>query len=199
MEKARRHLDNNPVTVVVLYSIIEREIHNYHAIVDDIERELMHMENIPRSEIPADFLEHAFQLKKDVTGLVSNLLHLKEILGLIDSKRVPLEGFTSAWEEMFDLLEDEVGFLVESANNAKENLLSIIDLHINRTDYETNRILKILAVITMLGVIPASISGVLGANLLDAPYSVDLWQIVGVIIILLVFTAYVFIKLDWLK
>jgi Mg2+ and Co2+ transporter CorA len=199
LKATRKRINDNSLVVVVLYCIMDYIIKKYRSTVNDVEMELVRLESFPSSRAPPNFLETTFQLKKEVSGLGSNLLHLKEILALVVSKRVPLEGFNHSWEEMFDLLQDEAGFLQESADNAKDNLLSIIDLHINRTSYETNKILKILAVITVLGVIPSMIGGILGENLLDAPFQAYLWQIVAFVMIIMCLTAYIFIKLGWLK
>jgi hypothetical protein len=39
----------------------------------------------------------------------------------------------------------------------------------------------------------------LGMNLLDVPYTFDLWQIVVVIVFSMAFVGYCFIKLGWLR
>ena len=68
------------------------------------------------------------------------------------------------------MLQDEVSYLNEIADDLVGNLRSTIDLYINQTGFETNRILKILAVITSMAVIPSAVGGLLGMNLLDVPY-----------------------------
>ncbi|HMF32447.1 MAG TPA: CorA family divalent cation transporter [Candidatus Lokiarchaeia archaeon] len=199
LDSIRKKVKDNPLVVVILHGIFDYTLKKFRSIVNSIEMELVRLESIPRTQIPSNFLEITFQMKKEVTELGSNLLHLKEILGFVVSKRVPLEGFNQTWEEMFTLFQDEAGFLQESAENAKDNLMSIIDLHINRTSYETNKILKILAVITVLGVIPSIMSGLLGENLADSPFSPYLWQVVGIVIIIIALITYIFVKLGWLK
>jgi Mg2+ and Co2+ transporter CorA len=199
IESSKNRFTKEELVVSVLYGIFEYVIKNYRAITTEIETELLKIENIPRNLIPNDYLERTFQFKKELTGLGSNLLHLKEVLNNLVQNRVSLEGFNDNWKNLFHLLYDETIYLNDSVQNAKENLLSIIELHINRTSYEMNKIIKILAVITCLAIIPSMIGGLLGENLLDAPFNFYLWQIVIFVFIGMFFIVYIFVKLGWLK
>jgi len=187
------------LVISVLYGVLEQMVIGYRSIVSEIEMEVLRMEGIPRSKLPKDFLEKTFQLNKEVSRLGSNIMHLKEILGTILVKKIQLEGFNESASQSFAVLEGEASYLNETVQHLKENLRSIIDLYINRTSFETNKILKILAVITTLGVIPAIVGGLLGQNLLDVPFSAYLWQIVLLVGIGMAFVFYIFVKLGWLK
>lgn len=199
LESVRRRPVNGALVVSALYGILEQMVAEYREVVSEIELEVLWMEGIPRSQIPKNFLERTFQLNKEVSRLGSNTLHLKEILGTIAMKKVQLEGFDEKAKESFDVLGDEAAYLDETVQHLKENLISIIDLYINRTSFETNKILKVLAVITALGIIPAIIGGLLGENLLDTPYAAYLWQIVLLTGIGMGLVFYIFVKLGWLK
>ncbi len=196
---ARKSLKEKPLALMVLYNVLDYALKKYKSVVTDIEMELSRMENIPMDKVPKDFLERNYQLKKEVTGLALNLLHLKDTIGNVASKKVPLEGYTPAWAELLELLQDEAAYLQETADNAKENLLSIIDLYINRTSYETNKVMKVLAVITAVAVIPSMVSGLLGENLINVPFGVYLWQVVMVVALAMILGIYIFYKLGWLK
>ncbi|MCW3982402.1 MAG: ion transporter [Candidatus Bathyarchaeota archaeon] len=185
--------------VPVLYSILEYMLNDYRAILSEIELEILKISSTPRSKLPKDFLERIYQLDKEVARLVSNLLHFKDMLTIITSKRVPLKGFDEEKEESFQILQDNAEYLNEMSHDLIENLRSMIDLYINQTSFEANKILKILAVITAISVIPTAISGIIGANLLDMPYGAYLWQVVFVIAVAMAFAAYAFVKLGWLK
>ena len=185
--------------VPVLYSILEHMLADYKSVVSEIELEVLKIGGTPRSKLPKDFLERIYQLDKEVSRLVSNLLHFKDMLGIIISKKVPLEGFDEDSEEAFHVLQDGAGYLNEISHDLIENLRSIIDLYINQTSFEANRILKILAVVTSISVIPTAVSGLLGTNLVDVPFGAYLWQLSFVITICMAFAAYAFIKLGWLK
>jgi Mg2+ and Co2+ transporter CorA len=142
------------LTVPVLYGILEYILDQYKAMLNEIEMEVFKISSTSRSKLPRDFLARIYQLDKEVTRLVSNLVHFKEMLGIVTSERVPLQGFDAHAEEAFNVLQHGGAYLNEIANDLLANLRSIINLYINQTSFETNRILKVLAVITALAVIP---------------------------------------------
>jgi Mg2+ and Co2+ transporter CorA len=185
--------------VPVLYSILEYMLDAYKEVLSEVELEVLKIGGTPRSKLPKDFLERIYMLDKEVSRLVSNLVHFEDMLSIIVSKKVPLEGFDHAAEEAFHILQDGAGYVNEISHDLSGNLRSIIDLYINQTSFETNRILKILAVITAISVIPSAIGGLLGTNMLDTPYGATLWQLSFIVSVSMAFVAYTFIKLGWLK
>ncbi len=199
LEKIRQEKDEDTFTVPVLYGILDHMLDDYKAVLSEIEIEALKIGSTPRSKLPKDFLERIYMLDKEVSRLVSNLVHFKDMLSIITSKKVPLEGFDKKAEEAFQVLQDGASYINEIAHDLIENIRSIIDLYINQTSFETNRILKILAVITSISVIPSAIGGLIGMNLLDAPYGAYLWQVSFIIGINMVLAVYVFNKLGWLK
>jgi Mg2+ and Co2+ transporter CorA len=203
LEGARKRAKGNPSIIIVLYEIFNYIIQKYRTITSDIELVLLHMERIVKPTDSTAFLERTFNFKKEVTQVASNLHHLNEVIRLISSKRVPLQGFDKSWDDAFNVLADEASFLNESADNGKDSILSIIDLHLNRTSYETNKVMRVLAVITALAIIPAVITGMLGENLLDLMggqyFHAYLWQVIIVVALGMVIVLYVFSKLGWLK
>jgi Mg2+ and Co2+ transporter CorA len=199
LEDMRSHLGEHKFAVSVLYGILDSSLKEYRSIFSEIEFEIGKIGNTPKSKLPKDFLQRTYELNKEVVRMVSNLVHFKELLGVAISKRVPLEGFDESAEEDFQSLQEETSYLNEVADDIVDHLRTIIDLYINQSSYETNRILRILAVITSLAVIPSAIGGILGMNLLDVPYRFELWQIVLVIVIAMAFVGYCFTKLGWLK
>jgi Mg2+ and Co2+ transporter CorA len=185
--------------VPVLYGILERMLSDYRGILSEIEIETLKISGTPRSKLPRDFLGRIYQLEKEVSRLVSNLVHFKDMLSIIISKNVPLEGFDKNAEEAFQVLQDSAAYLNEISHDLIENLKSIIELYINQTSFETNKILKILAVVTSVSVIPSAIGGLMGMNLLDVPFPAYLWQVCFVIGVGMSLAVYTFYKLGWLK
>ncbi len=199
LEKAKKyHNSREPLVVSILYTILKYVLEKDEQIIATLEREVVRLEDIPLKERPSDFLETTFHLKKEVNQLVPSLLHLKEIVTVITSKRVPLEGFSERHERLFDILMDEATYLHETAQDARENLLSLIDLYINTTSYEMNKVMRIIAVITCLGIIPA-VGGLLGSNLIGNPWGVHLWEVFSVVGVIMVGMGWVFYRVGWLK
>ncbi len=200
LHRARSQFGSDqPLLVSILYSILDQIIGRYQKILVEVERELLRLENIDKKAMPRDFLETTFQLKKEVNRLVSSLLHLKEVLTVIMNRRVPIEGFDKSHEDLFDILADETVYLHETAQNSKDDLTSLIELHINTTSYETNKVMRVIAVITSLAIIPAFVTGLLGENLAGNPWSIHLWQVIAMTSSGMACVGYIFFKLGWLK
>jgi Mg2+ and Co2+ transporter CorA len=199
LEKSKKvHNPEEPVVITILYTIMKHILEKDKQIVTALEGELMTLENIPLKNRPASFLETTFYLRKEVNQLVPSLLHLKEIISMIAAKRIPLEGFNTRHANLFDILMDEAAYLHETASNVRNDLQSLIDLYINTTSYQTNRVMRVIAVITSLGIIPA-LMGLLGSNIVGNPWDIQLWQVFTLLGILMFAMGWVFYRLGWLK
>lgn len=183
----------------VLFGMLDAALKEYRSIFSEVELEVSRIGSTPRSKLPRDFLQRMYELNKQVTRLVSNMVHFKQLLGVVISRRVPLEGLDRGAEEDFRSLQDETSYLNDVADDILEHLHTLIDLYINQSSFETNRVLKILAVITALSIIPTAVGGILGMNLLDTPYTFHLWQIVVSMVFTMSFVGYCFVKLGWLR
>jgi len=200
LDETRAHArPGEPLTVAVLFSTIKFVLDGYKRVLREVEDELIRLENLPKGQVPRDFLEYTFQLKKDVSRQVSCLSHLNEIMNLILTRRVTLAGFDKSHEEIFDVLRDEVEYLHETATEHKENLISLIDLHINKTSYEMNQVMKVIALFTVVAVIPSLVGGMLGMNVGGIPSGVYLWQVIIYVAAAMLGISYMFVKMGWLK
>lgn len=195
------HNPDDPIVVTILYTILKHILDKDKQIIRSLEQALMVLESIPLQKRPANSLETTFHLRKlrtEVNQLVPALLHLREIISAITSKRVPLEGLSDEHEKIFDILMDEATYLYETASNARDNLQSLVDLYINTTSLETNKIMRILAVITSLGIIPAALA-LLGSNIMGTPWDIQLWQVFFILGMLMLAMGWIFYRLGWLK
>jgi len=192
------HSYGDSVAVTILYTVMKHILEGDRKIISVLEQQLMHLEIIPPSQRPGNFLEITFNLRKEVNQLVPSLMHLKEILSEITSKRVPLDGFTEKHARVFDILTDEAEYLYETAAFARDNLQSLVDLHINTNSFETNKVMRIIAVITSLGIIPA-LMGLLGSNISGNPWDIQLWQVFIILGIVMAALGWIFWRMGWLK
>ena len=70
-----------------------------------------------------------------------------------------LPGRSPQSTEVFSLLSEQADYLYETADNLREGLVSLIELHLNTVSYEMNRFMRLLAVVSVLGLVPASVGG----------------------------------------
>jgi Mg2+ and Co2+ transporter CorA len=189
---------DGPLVVTILYTILKHILEKDKQIIAALEHRLMVLESIPLNKRPGNFLEVTFYLRKEVNQIVPSLLHLKEIISVITSKQVPLEGFCEKHEKIFDILMDEAVYLHETASSARDNLQSLVDLYINTNSFQTNQVMRIIAVITSLGIIPA-VMGLLGSNIAGNPWDIQLWQVFGLLGFIVLAMIWIFYRMGWLK
>lgn len=189
---------DDPLVVTILYTILKYILEKDKQIIAALEQRLMILESIPLNKRPANFLEVTFHLRKDVNQIVPSLLHLKEVISVITTKQVPLEVFCEKHEKIFDILIDESVYLHETASSARDNLQSLVDLYINTNSFQTNQVMRIIAVITSLGIIPA-LMGLLGSNIAGNPWDIQLWQVFGLIAFIVLAMIWIFYRMGWLK
>ena len=89
--------------------------------------------------------------------------------------------------------------MYETSQNIRESLISLIELHINTVSYDMNRVMKVIAVITCLAIVPTIIGGLLGVNLMDNPYPLKITEVFFIVFSLMLIGLYTFYKMDWLR
>ncbi|HEY9206644.1 MAG TPA: CorA family divalent cation transporter [Candidatus Methanoperedens sp.] len=183
--------------VRTLYSIFSKKINDYEEIVRSMEQNVTALEELPVGQMHP-FLERSFLFKKEIQKIHSNLLHFKQVLGAIRTKKI-LPSLKDEYPSLFGILSDESVYLSETSEIIRNNLISLIDLRINTESVGLSRVMRILAVITSLGLIPSIISGLFGENLTDSPYPVRLPEIFFLELSIMLLTAYAFYRRGWLR
>jgi Mg2+ and Co2+ transporter CorA len=75
----------------------------------------------------------------------------------------------------------------------------MVDFYLNTNSFSMNQVMKILAVLTALTMVPAVVGGLLGMNLIGNPWPATLLQVVAVVAFVMVLTAWLYYNLGWLK
>lgn len=191
--------DGSIVPVKVLKAILRKKLHDGEEIVRAIERKTARLEEVPTGQAPRTFLEDTFILKREIRVVQNNLWHLRQVLDSLRSKKVALAAITDEDMQLFDVLFEDADFLYETAQNINDSLGSLRDLHMNTTTYEMTRVMRFIAVLACLALIPTIAGGLLGMNLVDVPFPITLPE-VGLIVGGLMFIAlYAFYKMGWLR
>ncbi|VVB90971.1 Cobalt/magnesium transport protein CorA [uncultured archaeon] len=183
----------------ILYSIFRRKITDYDEVVRVLEQRETVMEEIPVGTARPSFLEDIFYFKKEIQKLHGNLWHFTRVIKAIKNNKVQLGDSKEAYLPLFSILYDESTYLFETSENVRNNLLSLIELHINTVSVGLNRVMRILAVITVLGLVPNIISGLLGENLIDSPYSITISETFFLEISIMLLALYAFYRRGWLR
>ncbi len=186
-------------TSVIVYIILRDSLSTVEELILTAEEELVVLESLPSTMLPPKFLSAIFNIKRGTGTIISWLLHQKEVLSRIAEGKVALNDCGEDDKARFNALLDHCNYIYDAASNANENISSLIDFYINTTSFQMNRVMKVLAVLTALTVIPTVAGGLLGSNLIGNPWGITLAQLVTLVAILMLSTGWAYYKLGWLK
>ncbi len=170
-------------------------------LVGDFEQQLRDLEELPVRESRPQFFERTFKLKKELSAAQSDLWRLRAVLKDLAEGRVKLPGPGDPKAEAAFLRElgETAEYLYETVNNVREGVLSLIELHLNVVSFEMNRVMRVLAVVSVLGLIPAVVGGLFGMNLIGNPWPFTLPQVTFAVCLTMVTCLYFFFVKGWLR
>jgi Mg2+ and Co2+ transporter CorA len=163
-----------------------------------LEHELGALEELAADQSPGTFFEAVFRLKRSIALARGDLWRLRGLLGTLADGRRKLPGLGGERDCLREL-SDQADYLHETVEKAQEQLLTILDLHLNIASYDVNRFMRLLAVVSSLAIIPTIIGGLLGMNILGNPWPVTLGQIAFGTLILMLGVLYAFMAKGWLR
>jgi Mg2+ and Co2+ transporter CorA len=191
--------EGTPFTVGALYHVLYGKIRDTEAIIDAFEQKINTLEELPLEKTSPLFLGDTLHLRKELQKVIKTLWHARQVFDSMRTRKVALDGIGDEDLNLFDMLYDDAEYLYESAMNLGDNLSAIRELHINSISYNMTRVMKILAVMTALAIIPTTIGGLLGENLYDSPWQISLFEIFFIVVLLMGLTLYAFYRKGWLQ
>jgi Mg2+ and Co2+ transporter CorA len=194
------HVEDLSFLQKLLLSILQVVIDKNEVLAGKYEEDLRKLEEIPVRESRQEFFEHTFQLKKELSALAADLWRLKRILNELSATSELLSGLISEGmkSQIANLIED-VEYLYETVVNIREGVLSVIELHLNVVSFEMNRVMRVLAVVSVLGLIPGVVGGMFGMNLIDNPWKFTLPQVAFFVVFSMISCLYFFFVKGWLR
>ncbi len=203
MEQAARtqtnDLPNLPFPARMTCRFLQAVLDTNETLVNRFERELADLEDLPVRESRPQFFERTFRLKKELSAALTDLWRLRGVLKELAEGKVRLPGGGPADRSFLRELADSADYLYETASNLREGVLSLIDLHLNVVSFEMNRVMRVLAVLSALGLIPSIVGGLLGMNLADNPWPLTLSQVAFSVCLAMVTCLYFFVVKGWLR
>jgi len=145
------------------------------------------------------FLGDAFRLQREISSVSADLWRLKGLVRKLADGKLPLSGADAKGDPVLDNILSEIDDLDNEFNKLKEDLKSLMELHMNVTSFEMNKFMKLLAVVGFLGLIPSVVGGLLGMNVLGNPWEVSLGQVAFGVGMGMAISLYVFAIKGWLR
>jgi Mg2+ and Co2+ transporter CorA len=186
-----------PFSLAATTRVLEILADRYSQVAHECEDELYRLEEM-RAAGGEQFLNRAFQLQRHISAASGEIWRLK---GLVRSPGESADSLRSALPASSQWLAvlDDVDTLSGRLASLKEEVKSLIELHMNVTSFEMNKFMKLLAIIGFLGLIPSVVGGLLGMNVIDNPWPVTLGQVAFGIAMGMALSLYMFAIKGWLR
>lgn len=196
---AVKELGPLPFPVRMVCQFLNSVLDANETLVARLEEELSQLEELPVRDSRQQFFERTFRLKKELSAAQSDLWRLRGVLKDLVESRVKLPGSTAGEAPFLRDLAETADYLYETVNNTREGVLSLIELHLNVVSFEMNRVMRVLAVVSVLDLIPAVVGGLFGMNLADNPWPFTLPQVTFAVGMGMVTCLYFFVVKGWLR
>lgn len=186
----------SPSFCAQLTSAILSLARNQHkALIERFEKEVLRWE----AEDGNEFLRGTFRLRREISAAALHVRRFKDLMRSLADGQAQLKGVELRDEIYIDELAQDMEALYAKIMQTKDDLQSMIELQINLQSFEVNRFLKLLAVISFVGLLPSILGGLLGTNIEGQPFPVTLGQIAFVAVMGTGIAVYVFAVKGWLK
>ncbi len=183
----------------ILYLAVSISLSTIEDLILAAEEQLVYLETQSMNQLPQNFLAMMYSDQKELSRIISGLLHTKTALEEIctSDRAVFCRGDTE--EGRIRTLVDRCSLLSDTAQHVTDSFAWMVDFYLNTASFSMNRVMKLLAVLTALTMIPALVGGLLGMNLIGNPWPATLLQMVSVVALVMLMTAWVYYNIGWLK
>jgi Mg2+ and Co2+ transporter CorA len=188
-----------PFPTSVTYGFLKVVLEGNEEVSGHFERQLRALEEVHVKDTRESFFQLTFQMRKELSAARSDMWRTKAVLTTLAESRVRMPGCDSGHQEFLRVLADQADYLYETLNNLREGLLSVLELHLNIVSFDMNKVMRLLAVVSVLGLIPGAIGGMFGMNLDGNPWPFTLPQVTFIVSALILLCLYAFFTKGWLR
>lgn len=185
---------------VLLYELIDRLVDRYGPILDDFEEVLDKLEEEAIGNPPSEFALRISNHKKDLLDLRRIMTQQRDVIGQLTRGEVPFMGTQSRiyFRDVLDHLNREV----ETIDIYRDLILGCRDIYMSSINNQLNRIMKTLAIISVVTLPLTVITSFFGMNFADTiPGFTKPFTFVFAILLMIglpVVFLYLFRKYKWL-
>ncbi len=188
-----------PFPTRMTYAFVRVLLERYHDVQRRFEDELRRLEDVPAKVGGAGFFEDCFSLERELTATRGDLWRLKGVLASLSEGKVRIQGQRDDDREFLRGISEEAESLHEAISTFRESLVSLMDLHMNVASFEMNKGMRLLAILSALGLLPAVVGGLLGMNLAGNPWPATLPQVAFGVLWGMALAVYLFFIKGWIR
>ena len=191
--------DNSPLLPCFTWAFLKVILLRYTEIIDHLEKALLKIDAQQKNLSDKVFLDTTFKLRSELTRLRSNVKHLSQAIRQLSEKTIAIKGFPKPPRTMFSILFSDAESLYDGVDDLLNNLSALVELRLNISSFQMNKVMRLLAILTTLTLIPAITGGMLGMNLLDNPWPLTLAEVSYCVAAGMSFSLYIFAIKGWFR
>lgn len=191
--------DSLPRMVKATVALLAEVIRAYGEVEEHFEYRLFQLEASQGGLSDKDFLAKTFELRTDILRVRSSIKHIRRtLIDLLEGKlNIGVQAATHG--SLFKGMAEDANALYDSIDEFRESLQALADLRLNVSSFQMNRVMRLLALLTSLALIPATAGGLLGMNLTDTPWPATLPQVAFGVAAGMAISLYAFAIKGWLR
>lgn len=174
----------------LFYMLIDNIVDGYFKIIETTRDEIQIIESNLFNNKNVDIIPDVAKLKNTVNQVRKFTIPLKDILGkLVINQEKFIKKSTIAY---INDVVDHINHLLSSFENQREMLKDLLDLHQTKLNNETNKVMKILTIVSTIFIPLTFFAGIYGMNFKYMP-ELDLKWTYPLLLVLMVISALVMI------
>ncbi len=189
----------HPPLVRATYALLKSIVRQYTRVAETLETALIEIESGQAQLSDRLFLDRTFRLRAEISRVRGSMKHLKDVLRVLAEKPVAIRGLEKGRRPLFELLADDGEEVYESVDDTMTSVAALVDLRLNLASFQMNKVMRLLAILTTLTLIPAVTGGLLGMNVEGNPWSATLGQVTYGVAAGMAISLYVFAVKGWLR
>jgi magnesium transporter len=150
---------------ILLYELLDRLVDKYAPILDDFQETLDKLEELAIEDPPPEFLVRLSDRKTELLNLRRIMTQQRDVLGQLTRGEVPFMGQMSRiyFRDVLDHLNREV----ETIDIYRDLLMGCRDIYMSSINNRLNRIMKTLAIISVVTLPLTVVTSFFGMNFAD--------------------------------
>jgi magnesium transporter len=151
----------------LLHALIDEVVDGYFEVIDGFELRAEDIEDeVFAEEQVEDVQERVFKLRKELTTFRRHVMPLREVLDLLEENR---DVVTKELRAYYRDVADHVIRALESIDNLREVLASMLDAYLSKVSTELNVVMKQVTSWAAIILAPTLVAGIYGMNFEHMP------------------------------
>ncbi|MBA6348996.1 CorA family divalent cation transporter [Colwellia sp. BRX8-9] len=180
-------------------ALIRVLVAQYTDVIGTLEQTLLYLDKHQKQLGDKSFLDQTFRLRNEITNVRGNLKHLASVVHQLAEKPLAIKSFEVMPRPILTVLADDVDGLFDSADDLVTTLAALVELRINMSSFQMNKVMRLLAVITTITLIPTMVGGLMGMNLIDSPWDFTLYEVTFFVGVAMSCGIYIFASKGWFR